>query len=347
MLETLWFVLLAGMLATYVVLDGLDLGAGILHLFVARSDAEREQVIRSIGPVWDGNEVWLLAAGGTMFFAFPTLLATAFSGFYLPLMIVLWLLVFRALAIELRHQVADPIWTQFWDVALGAASILLAVFFGAALGNVIRGVPLDADGVFFEPLWTDFRVGEATGILDWYTILIGVLALVALAHHGALWLFDRTDAAVQERADRVAGFMWMAVVVLTVLGTIATFYVQANVGRSLAARPSGLIFPLFAGAGLVASSVFRRRGAGRRAFHASAVFLCGMLGSAAIGLYPYVLPARNEAHGLTAADAASAPYGLGVALAWWIPGIVIACGYFTFLYRTLPATFSVADTAEH
>ncbi|MGB5525455.1 MAG: cytochrome d ubiquinol oxidase subunit II [Gemmatimonadota bacterium] len=346
-METLWFVLLAGMLATYVVLDGLDLGAGILHLFVARDDAERKQVIRSIGPVWDGNEVWLLAAGGTMFFAFPSLLATSFSGFYLPLMIVLWLLVFRALAIEFRHQLSDPIWTQFWDVAFGVASILLAVFFGAALGNVIRGVPLDASGVFFEPLWTNFRIGETTGILDWYTVLIGVTALATLAHHGALWLFARTDAAVRQRADRAAGYLWIAVAVLAVLGTVATFSVQANVSRSLTARPWGLLLPLIAAAGLVVSFISRRRGHGKTAFRASAVFLYGMLGSAAIGLYPYVLPARNEAFGMTVTDAASSPYGLRVALVWWIPGMVIACGYFVFLYRTLPATVSVSDVADH
>jgi cytochrome d ubiquinol oxidase subunit II len=346
-LETLWFVLLAAMLATYVVLDGLDLGAGILHLFVARNDAERRQVIRSIGPVWDGNEVWLLAAGGTMFFAFPTLLATSFSGFYLPLMIVLWLLVFRALAIELRHQLSDPIWTQFWDVAFALASVFLAICFGAALGNVIRGVPLDESGVFFAPLWTDFKVGEATGVLDWYTVLIGVMALVALAHHGALWLVARTDEAVFRRAERAAKFLWVAVLLLTVLGTVATWAVQPNVGRSLAARPWGLMLPLIAGGGLVASRFALRRGNGRLAFRASAVFVYGMLGSAAIGVYPYVLPARNEAFGLTASNAASSPHGLTVALAWWIPGMVIAIGYFVFLYRTLPEVVSVSDSEAH
>lgn len=346
-MEILWFVLLAAMLATYVVLDGLDLGAGILHLFVARSDAEREQVIRSIGPVWDGNEVWLLAAGGTMFFAFPALLATAFSGFYLPLVIVLWLLVFRALAIELRHQMSDPLWTQFWDVAFGASSLLLAVFFGAALGNVLRGVPLDGSGRFFEPLWTDFRVGEQTGILDWYTVLIGVMALVTLAHHGALWLFSRTDGAVHERAGRAAGPLWIAVLLLSLIATAATFAVQENVAGSLAARPWGFALPVIAVAGLAVALHARRTGRGRLAFRGSAAFIAGMLGSAALGVYPYVLPAREAAFGLTAANAVSHDYGLRAALYWWIPGILIACGYFVYLYRSLPATFSVSEAQEH
>ncbi len=151
-MEILWFCLVAGMIATYVVLDGFDLGAGIVHLLIARTDGERRQVIGAIGPVWDGNEVWLLAAGGTLYFAFPALYASSFSGFYLPLMMVLWLLILRGLSIELRSHVSAHLWTSFWDVALGVASLLLAVFFGAALGNVVRGVPMNADGYFFLPL---------------------------------------------------------------------------------------------------------------------------------------------------------------------------------------------------
>src|SRR5277367_5493653 len=135
-METLWFCLVALMLAGYVVLDGFDLGAGIVHLIVARSDSERRQVIGSIGPVWDGNEVWLLAAGGTLYFAFPELYASSFSGFYLPLMMVLWLLMMRAIGIEFRAHIEEQVWKSFWDVTFALGSTLLAVFFGAALGNV-------------------------------------------------------------------------------------------------------------------------------------------------------------------------------------------------------------------
>src|SRR5579862_3026396 len=142
-METLWFCLVALMVAVYVVLDGFDLGVGILHLLVARTDRERRTVIASIGPVWDGNEVWLLAAGGVLYFAFPELYASGFSGFYLPLMMVLWLLILRGLSIELRSHVDTHLWRSFWDAAFGLASLLLAVFFGAALGNVVRGVPLN------------------------------------------------------------------------------------------------------------------------------------------------------------------------------------------------------------
>src|SRR6476646_8860166 len=187
-MPTLWFVLVALMLAVYVVLDGFDIGAGIVYLLVGRTRSERRAVLRSIGPVWDGNEVWLLAAGGTLYFAFPALYASSFSGFYLPLMIVLWLLILRGISIEFRNHMESPVWQPFWDVVFAGSSALLAIFFGAALGNVVRGVPLDAAGEFFLPLWTNFTPGPNAGILDWYTILIGVLALAALSVHGGLWV---------------------------------------------------------------------------------------------------------------------------------------------------------------
>src|SRR5579864_9584328 len=146
---TIWFCLVAIMITVYVLLDGFDLGAGAIHLLVAKTDQERRQVLASIGPVWDGNEVWLIAAGGTLYFAYPALYASAFSGFYLPLMMVLWLLMLRGIGIELRAHMDNPVWRGFFDVVFSVSSALLAIFFGAALGNVIRGVPLGPDGYFF------------------------------------------------------------------------------------------------------------------------------------------------------------------------------------------------------
>jgi len=173
-MQTLWFILVGFMLTMYVVLDGFDLGAGAIHLFAAKNDEERRMILRAIGPVWDGNEVWLIAAGGTIFFTFPLLYASSFSGFYLPLIIVLWLLMFRGVSVELRSRIANPVWASFWDGMFFLGSTLLAIFFGAAMANVIRGVPLDKSGIFFEALWTDFNPFSANpGILDWYTVLVG------------------------------------------------------------------------------------------------------------------------------------------------------------------------------
>ena len=184
-MPTLWFMIVAAMITAYVLLDGFDLGAGAVHLVIAQTNDERRSVIRAIGPVWDGNEVWLLVAGGTLYFAFPLLYASAFSGFYLPLMMVLWLIMLRAIGIEFRGHIDNPLWQGFFDVIFWISSVLLAIFYGAALGNVVRGVPLNAEGYFFEPLWTNCRGSTENGILVWYTILCGV---IRAGHAGNSWV---------------------------------------------------------------------------------------------------------------------------------------------------------------
>ncbi len=334
MLVTLWFWLVAIMICGYVVFDGFDLGAGALHLLLGRSDRERRLVIRSIGPVWDGNEVWLLAAGGTLYFAFPALYASSFSGFYLPLMMVLWLLVLRGISIEFRNHLQAAIWQNFWDVVFCFASGLLAFFLGVALGNVIRGVPLDADGWFFEPLWTHFRLGERTGILDWYTLIIGVAALLSLTLHGALWVWLKTNGELGDRARRAARIAWPLVLLMVAVSTAVTWIVQPMVPEHMAAAPEGYLLPALALAGLGGVLWGLVRGRPGVAFLSSATYLVGMLASAAFGLYPYVLPANTgREYGLTAQAVAAPPASLRTGLAWWIPGMLIAAAYFVFLYR--------------
>src|SRR5512140_1023267 len=254
-METARFCLVALMLGVYVVLDGFDLGAGVAHLLVAETDEERRAVLRSIGPVWDGNEVWLLAAGGTLYFAFPALYASSFSGFYLPLMIVLWLLILRGIAIEFRNHIESEVWHPLWDVVFAGASGLLAIFFGAALGNVVRGVPLDKAGEFFLPLWTDFQAGPEAGILDWYTILVALASLLTLTVHGALWLALKNRGVVHRRARVLASMAWWGVLAAVVVITLASFRVQPHLKESFAARPWLYVFPLAALAGLAGMKV--------------------------------------------------------------------------------------------
>lgn len=333
MLETFWFCLVALMIATYVVLDGYDLGAGIIHLFVAHSDDERRQVLQSIGPFWDGNEVWLLAGGGTLYFAFPALYAASFSGFYLPLMMVLWLLMLRGISIEFRSHVESPVWRPLWDVVFGGASALLAIFFGAALGNVVRGVPLDASGFFFLPLWTNFGVGGALGILDWYTVVTGVAAFATLTLHGALWVALKTEGRLEERCRRLALHAWWAVAALVVVITALSFLVQPQLSVAFSARPWGYVFPAAAVLALVLVRVWTPRRTAA-SFLASSAFIAAMLVSAAFGLYPYVLPSSlGPQFGLTISNAAAAGYGLRIGLWWFIPGVALAIGYFRFTYR--------------
>ncbi len=203
-METIWFCLVAFMIAAYVVLDGFDLGAGILHLLIARTEPERQIVLRAIGPVWDANQVWRIAGAGTLYFAFPLLYASGFSGFYLPLTLVLWLLILRGIGIEFRMHLGSAVWRGLFDGFFALSSLLLAVMFGVALANVLRGVPLRADGYFFEPLWTDWRVGPEPGILDWYTVIGGATALAALAMHGATYLALKSEGDLNVRAHRLA-----------------------------------------------------------------------------------------------------------------------------------------------
>ncbi|GMV05996.1 MAG: cytochrome c oxidase assembly protein [Gemmatimonadota bacterium] len=334
-METLWFWLVAALLTGYVVLDGFDLGLGALYLFLGRDDRQRRVLLQSIGPVWDANEVWLLAAGGSLVMAFPRLYASSFSGFYLPLMMVLWLLILRAIAIEFRSHLDSVVWRPFWDVVFSVASLLLAVFLGAALGNVVRGVPLGADGYFFNPLWTNFLpTGERLGILDWYTVLVGVTSLVALAHHGALWAALRTDGVVRDRARWAAARAWWVLLALALVLTAVTFRVQPHVPARLAASPAGYAFPLVALAGLAGSRWMDARGREAWAFLGSALFLVGMLLAVSFGLFPMVLPAVNDAAASLTVHNASAPAsGLRMALFWWIPGMILVAGYTTFIYR--------------
>jgi cytochrome bd ubiquinol oxidase subunit II len=344
-MQTLWFILLAFMLSIYVMLDGFDLGAGAIHLFVARNNTERLAIIRAIGPVWDGNEVWLIAAGGTMFFAFPLLYASSFSGFYLPLIIVLWLLMLRGVSIELRTHIKNELWGSFWDFVFFVGSALLAIFFGAALGNVLRGVPMDSNHVFFEPLWTDFNPFSKTpGILDWYTILTGLLALAILVAHGANFIAIKTEGELNIRSRRISKLAWIATVILAVLATIATFFVQPLIWTSFTANPWGFIFPIIAFAGLIGLGYWNFRPHDLFAFISSSAFILAMLASSAFGLYPNVLPAVNPANSLTIQNASASAYGQAVGLVWWSIGIVLAIIYFFFSYRLFRGKVSMNES---
>ena len=346
-MATLWFCLVAFMLAMYVVLDGFDIGAGIIHLFVARTDDERRTVIRSIGPVWDGNEVWLIAAGGTLYFAFPGLYASSFSGFYLPLMMVLWLLILRGTSVEFRSHVVSEIWAQFWDGVFAFSGVLLAIFFGAALGNVVRGVPLDASGHFFEPLWTTFLPAEQTGILDWFTILVGLAALAALATHGALWVWLKTEGALAERARRAAQLCSWVGMVLAAIVTIAGFLLRPSLFDNFAAHPLGFIFPAFTLAGLagITFELYARRE--RLAFLASCVYLLGMLTSVAYSLYPRVLPSStNPAFALTIDTVKAGDHGLRVGVVWWIIGMALVAAYSVHTYRSFAGKVKLPEAEE-
>jgi len=330
----IWFWLVAVMIVAYVIFDGFDIGVGILHPFLARSEQDRQIMIRSIGPVWDGNEVWLLAGGGTLYFAFPLLYASAFSGFYLALMVVLWLLIMRGLGIELRMHLEIGVWRAFFDGLFFLASMLLAIFYGAALANVIRGVPLGADGYFFLPLWTDWRLGPHPGILDWYTVIGGVLASVALALHGALYLTVKTENDLQLRARASARFLSVAVLVLTVVSLPASIAARPDAPANYRAYPVLFVIPIVLFLALIGILFFSRKQDDRRAFSCSCLYLGFMLVGAAVALYPRLLPSSDDpTRDITIQKALSGPHTLHVGLVWWSFGMCLAAGYFVIVYR--------------
>ena len=342
---TTWFLLVAGMIAAYVVLDGFDLGVGALYLFIASTDRERKLLLRTIGPVWDGNEVWLLAAGGTLYFAFPLLYASAFSGFYLPLMIVLWLLIFRGIGVELRAHVDSAVWRGFFDGCFAFSSLLLTIFYGAALGNVVRGVPLNADGYFFLPLWTDWRIGSQPGVLDWYTVIAAVLALLALTIHGANWVALKTSGELNARAKRVAGILWPLLAVLTLASLWATLSIRPGILANYRRHAILLVIPAAVAASLVAMFVFARKRAEKAAFVASSAYLALMLLGAAAAVYPNLLISTTDpALNITMYNAASGTHSLSIGLIWWGFGMLLAIGYVVFVYRIFRG--KVTETTE-
>ena len=333
-MTTLWFGIVAAMFAMYAVFDGFDIGVGIVYLLVARTDEDRRTLLRSIGPVWDGNEVWLIAGGGVLFFAFPAAYASGFSGFYLPLMMVLWLLILRGTAVEFRDRIISLVWTPFWDVVFAGASVLLALFFGVALGNVLRGVPLDKDGNFFLPLWTNFLLRPTPGILDWFTITLGVASVAVLGMHGAAWAAMKSDGPLKARARAVSNPLWVAVAVLTgILLTLAPL-ILPHVGLRYAVHPLALVFPLLAVASLVGVRLMTHAARDVGAFLCSCGYILAMFASAAFGQYPRLLPAIGVAQpGLTIFDASTSESGLAIGLYWFIPGMILAGAYFVFAYR--------------
>ena len=338
-MPTLWFMILVGLLIGYAVLDGFDLGVGALHLWLARTDVERRILINAIGPLWDGNEVWLIAWGTALFLAFPRAFAIGFSGFYLPLMIVLWLLMGRGVAIEFRHHVVDPLWRGAWDVVFSISSLLLAVLYGVAVGNVVTGVPLTDQGYF-------------QGLFEWmlnpYALLMGLFSLVILLTHGALFLTLKTAGDLQERARRGAAYLWPVVVALVLAVTLATFTVRPLMLRSFAVAPVLVIVPCLGAAFLAGVRRFGSRRADGAAFLCSCGLIVALLASTATGLYPYLL--LSESHperSLTVANAATSPAALFVAAIWMIPGAILLAAYQVVVHRTFHGRVSLGEGTDY
>jgi cytochrome d ubiquinol oxidase subunit II len=327
-MSLLGFIVVATILTMYVLTDGYDLGVASVAPLVTRSGRERAAAMESIGPFWSGNEVWLVVAGGVLFAFFPKAYACAFSGFYLPFMLVLWLLMFRGIALELRNHFTNDLWRDFWDAAFSLSSLLLIVLFGVAIGNLIRGVPLDADGYF---------TGTFAFLLNPYALGVALLALTTLAQHGLMFLMMRINGPPAERAHRMALRLWPALVALYLLVTIATFAVQPRIfDRGIAGIAGIVLVPTLALAALVMTRREILHGRAFRAFLGSSAFIAIQLIAAAATMYPYLLLAYPAGTGGLTIDAAKPS---ATALATIIPiilaGLLIVVIYTSFVVRRM------------
>jgi cytochrome d ubiquinol oxidase subunit II len=325
-LGEVWFVLLGVLLLGYAVLDGFDLGVGIVAPFVARTERERALVERTIGPVWDGNEVWLLTAGGALFAAFPVVYATVFSGFYLALVLLLVALIGRAVALEFRGQLDDPRWRRAWDSVLFTGSLIPPLLLGVAVGNVIRGLPLDSDGLYR---------GGLPGLLTPLPLLVGLLVVSFAIVHGAAWLRVKTEGPIAERARRVLVGGVAVEAILWLLTTAAAFVLAPNHAAAFG-NPVTWLAPALVLVGLVATAWSAASGREAGALVSSGVSMVGYVATLGIGLYPNLVPALDHPdRSLSIARAASSDLTLGVMLGITLVAIPLVLAYTAFVYRKL------------
>jgi cytochrome d ubiquinol oxidase subunit II len=323
-LADVWFVLFVLIISGYLILDGFDMGVGILHLPLARTDMERRTFLNSIGPVWDGNEVWLVLAGGVLFAVFPLAYASLFSGFYLAFMLVLLVMILRTVALEFRSKEQSPRWRATWDTVFWAASAGLAFLFGVAFGDILSGVPLDADGNIQVSL---------IDLLTPFALLVGVTTVAMLAAHGAIYLVMKTEGELQARLERAVPRLLLIFFVLNTLVVVAMVLFRQEITERYTNDIWPVIFPAAALAAIIGAWTFVRRGETFRAFVCSSAMIALLIVSAAIGIYPNLLISTTDpAYNLTVTNAASADNTLMVCLIVALIGMPFVLLYTTGVY---------------
>jgi len=322
-LNTIWFVLVGVLFTGYAILDGFDLGVGALHLF-ARTDEERRVFLNAIGPVWDGNEVWLVTGGGALFAAFPMVYATAFSGFYLAFMLLLFALLFRAVAIEFRSKQPMRWWRRMWDVAFSGGSVLSAFLIGVTMGNVAWGVPLDARHEF---------AGTFLGLLRPYPLLLGVTTVALFAMHGAIYLVMKTEGELHERVRRWTNPAIIAFILCYVIFTLATLLYVPHITAAIKQEP--WFFVVVVLAVLAIANIPRAVTHGRdfQAFLSSGAAMVCLMALFGIGMYPNLLYSEPQPeNSLNLVNAASSQKTLGIMLIIALIGLPIVLAYSVSIY---------------
>lgn len=323
-LNLIWYVLFVVIIAGYLILDGFDLGVGILHPFVAKNDNERRISLNSIGPIWDGNEVWLVLGGGALFAAFPGVYASLFSGFYVAMLLVLLVLILRTVAIEFRSKRQNPRWRALWDMVFFGSSLGIALLLGVAFGNVMAGVPLEQDQNMSLAL---------LDALSPFALLVGVTTVFMLATHGGIYLTMKTEGELQARVRRWIPRLMVVFFVLNTLVVIATFMLRNEIADRYLATIWPVIFPALALVAVIVAAIMLRRGRDFAAFVASGAMIGLLLLSAAAGLYPNLLLSTvDPAYHLTVFNSASQANTLQVMLIIALIGMPVVLLYTAGVY---------------
>jgi cytochrome d ubiquinol oxidase subunit II len=333
-LQTLWFVLWGALWAVYFTLDGFDFGAGMLRLFLTRGEADRRVSLASIGPVWDGNEVWLITAGGATFAAFPVTYASMFSFLYLPMLLILFSLILRAVSIEFRNKDEGLRWRANWDRLLALTSFTAPLVLGLGFGNIFQGLRFDSAG-YHGTFWQLFNP---------YGLLTAVFFVVLFLQHGALWLSWKTESELAARADRWAGVLWFVV-----LGVAAVFLVSTGFATRLfdnyLAHPALFIVPFLAVAALVTIRVLHAQSRSLPAFLASCATILLVIATALVGLFPNLIPSRMDpAANLTIMNSSSGPYTLRLMAIVALVFVPIVVVYQLLVYRFFRGKTKVEDS---
>lgn len=324
-LNTLWFILIGVLFTGFFVLEGFDYGVGILMPFLGKKDEERRQIINTIGPFWDANEVWLLTAGGAMFAAFPHWYATLFSGFYLALFLMLAALIVRGVAFEFRSKDKSPRWRSLWDWCIFIGSFVPALLWGVAMSNIVRGVPIDAQMQY---------VGGFFNLLNPYALLGGVAGLAVFTLHGAIFLSLRTDGEIRARVAALTSRLWPVVLVIGAATVIASYF-ATDIFQRLGVNPG--ISALGAGAAFLAGGWFLRQGRAGWAFAMTSLTIALTIVTTFRGLFPRVMVSSlNPAWSLTVTNAASTPYTLtvmSIVALIFVPIVLIYQGWNYWVFR--------------
>ncbi len=332
MLNTIWFALWGLLWAVYFMLDGFDFGAGILHPFIAKNDIERRVVINTLGPVWDGNEVWLVTAGGATFAAFPITYAYMFSYLYTPLFFILFSLILRGVSFEFRGKIQSEGWAKFWDFIIFLFSFLPALLFGVAFGNIFEGLPMDASG-YHGTLFT---------LLNPYGLLTGIFFVLLFLEHGALWLAIKSTGNVSERAKSVASKTWVVLLIVAVLFLIYTKFATVLYDNYFS-NPVWFIVPLIAVASLFMIKVFMKSSY-IKSFYASCLTILSVVFTGIVGLYPNLIPSSiDKAYSLTAFNSSSGPYTLKIMLIVVIIFVPIVIAYQIWTYKIFSKPLAEED----